>query len=72
MKTADMLSKAAKGAFKRLHTQLGATSDEDLIMYNSLTQDDIEAIKNKYGSDGLMNYIKKMEIKSMKEKRNGN
>ena len=72
MKTADMISKAAKGAFKKIHHQLGTTSDSDLVLYISLTSEDIEAIKDKYGSDGLMSYIKKMEMKSMKEKRNAN
>lgn len=67
----DLLTKATEGAFKKLHRQMGDPFDTDLIFYNSLTPEDIEGIKDKYGSDGLLAYIKKMEMKTMKEQHNG-
>jgi hypothetical protein len=53
----------ANSALRRIRG-LSTYADDDVVLYNSLTDEDFQDLHQIYG-DNLFDYIKKMEVKRM-------
>lgn len=53
----------ANNALRRIRG-LSTYADDDVVLYNSLTDEDFQDLHQIYG-DNLFDYIKKMEVKRM-------
>ena len=53
----------ANNALRRIRG-LSTYADDDVVLYNSLTDEDFQDLHQIYG-DNLLDYIKKMEVKRM-------
>lgn len=65
----DNLQKAVSGAFQNFDKAMGNSPDEDVRLYESLSQNDFVNIAKEYGADGVADYIQTMETRRMKEGR---
>ena len=57
---------AAGKAMENVRTVTGGSNDNELSIYNRLSSDEFKLIGEKYGQDGLIQYIKTMEAKKMR------
>ena len=69
-KAAQRHERALDAAFARIDKVVGMP-DEDMIFYEHLQPDELEAIRQHYGDVVLQTYIKDMELKRLKEGGNG-
>ena len=69
MKKADaMMQKmagAAKTAFDRVASVTGNDESPDVRVYKRLKENDFQVIADRYGAEATVDYIRKMEARSM-------
>lgn len=57
---------AAREAARQARTVLGQSNDPDLMVYNRMTPEKFERIRQEQGEAGLLDYIDAMERKRLK------
>jgi len=57
---------AARQAVTQVTTMAGGQTDPDLARYETLTPPDFDAISEKYGFQGMMDYIQAMEARRLR------
>jgi hypothetical protein len=67
----NTMQKATQAAFDRVISVTGQENDPDLQIYQSLKPEDFGALVEKYGSDGVIGYIQKMESRSLMKRTGG-
>ena len=67
----DNINKVVPKAFNTLDRAVGAETDEDLKLYNSLEPRHFGEIVKRYGEDNTLKYIQEMEKRRLKRGING-
>jgi hypothetical protein len=65
------VEKAAGSAFDRTQKAFKVQRDTTLELYDKLKEPDFDYIKDKYGMDGLVRYVREMEFKKLHGGGNG-
>lgn len=55
--------KAVQSGLKRTMERSGIETDRDVMLYNTMTPEDLFDLSNIYGQDGVLDYVREMERK---------
>ena len=61
------MSKGVQSATKMMQKAVGADTDPDVGVYNQLTPDDFDKIRQQFGDEKTIDWIKRMEVRRMKQ-----
>lgn len=59
------LNEATKSALDDIRVASGKSTDRDIIRYESFKSEDFDQMRQEYGDDAVLDYIKNMETKRM-------
>lgn len=62
----DRLSQATAKAFSNMREAAGESTDPEIIKYESFKTEDFDTMREMYGDDAVMDYIRTMEIRRAK------
>lgn len=62
----DNINKIMPIAFESVKRAVRPNADADVDLYDSLDESDFIAIANKYGGDGMVDYVESMEKRKLK------
>jgi hypothetical protein len=63
------LRRVAREAFRGVHRASGKPADDDVRLYESLSEEDFDRMSKMYGIDETLRYIRTMEFKRMSMER---